>query len=420
MFGWLLSPVGPGVRILFLTHYFPPEVNAPAIRTLENCREWVKSGDEVHVITCVPSHPTGRLYPGYRRVWYSREIIDGIHVHRVWTYLAANSGALRRLMNYISFVPTAVIRSLRLGKCDVIIATSPQFFCAVAGGLAAGLKKIPWVFELRDLWPDSIVAVGAMRRNLALRLLEKVELHLYRSANRVVCVTRSFAQNLAGRGVPEENLAFIPNGMDIAYWAGAPPSSVRERWGIRSDDFVASYVGTVGMAHGLATILDAARTLHSSHPRMRFLVVGDGAERENLVRVAREQGLSNVSFTGLMPRDDARDLLLASDVALVLLKKKEVFETVIPSKMLEAFAAGRPVVLGVGGEAKSILEASCGGIAIPPEDGLALAEALVALESDPVRRWELGEAGREFVGREYNRISWASVYRQLLTALVNP
>src|ERR1017187_1641450 len=301
MFNRLLGPRGPSVRILFLTHYFPPEVNAPASRTLENCREWVKSGDEVHVITCVPSHPAGRPYPGYRRVWYSREIIDGIHVHRVWTYLAANKGAFRRLVNYTSFVPTAVFRSLRLGKFDVIIATSPQFFCAVAGSLAARLKRIPWVFELRDLWPDSIAAVGAMRRNFALRLLEKVELQLYRSASRVVCVTRSFARNLTGRGVPEEKLAFIPNGMDVAYWAGAPPPSVRERWGIRSDDFVASYVGTVGMAHGLATILAAAQMLQSSHPRMRFLVVGDGAERENLARVAREQALSNVTFTGLIP-----------------------------------------------------------------------------------------------------------------------
>ena len=402
------------MRILFFSHYFPPEVNAPAIRTYEHCRLWVQAGHEVHVVTCVPSHPAGVPFPGYRRSWYRMEETDGVRVHRVWTYLAANQGVVRRALNYIAYVPTAVWRALRLGRFDVIVATSPQFFCAVAGGIAASLKRTPWVFELRDLWPDSIAAVGAIRRRALLRLLERLELALYRRASVVACLTRSFAENLERRGIPVEKLVYLPNGVDPVYWSAPAPAGTRERYGAQPDQIVASYVGTVGMAHGLGTLLDAAGALQTTCPSARIFIVGDGARRRELESSAVDRGLSNVVFTGLVPHADARDLLVASDLALVLLRKTPLFETVIPSKMLEAFASGIPVILGVGGEARRILEEAGAGVAITPEDSEALAAAISHLATDKTARRRMGESGRLYAGREFNRAVWSARYLELL------
>lgn len=403
------------MRLLFLSHYFPPEVNAPANRVLEVCREWVRLGHEVHVVTCFPSHPQGVLYDGWAMSLHGRETVEGIHVHRVPTILGANRGYGRRIVNYLSFVPGAVWRALRLGRFDGIVATSPQFFCAVAGGLAGLLKRTPWVFELRDLWPDSIVAVGAARPSLAIRMLETLELALYRHARGVVCVTPAFVENLVSRGIDRGKLAFVPNGVDAAFWAApADGPGWRARRGFMPSDVLVSFVGTIGMAHGVGTVLDAAARLAGPLPGVRFLLVGEGAERASLEAQAERRGLGNVAFTGLVPRAEVRDVMAATDVSLVLLRDLPVFRTVLPTKMFEAMAAGRPVVLGVDGEARRVLEASGGGVFVPPESVDALVEAVTSLVASPERRHALGERGRSFVLREYDRGVWARRYAEVL------
>ena len=227
------------MRILFFTHYFPPEVNAPASRTHEHCREWVAAGHEVHVVTCIPSHPFGTPFPGFRRRWYQYDQVDGIHVHRVWTYMAPNRGVLRRTLNYLSFVPTAALRGLRLGRFDVAIGTSPQFFCAVATWTYTRLRRAPWVFEVRDLWPESIPAVGAMRRSLALRVLERLEMRMYRDASAIVCLTESFVRSLAARGIEAAKLHFVPNGIVPAFWHRARRADERKELGLEDTDVLA-------------------------------------------------------------------------------------------------------------------------------------------------------------------------------------
>jgi glycosyltransferase involved in cell wall biosynthesis len=398
------------MRILFFSHYFPPEVNAPANRTFEHCREWVRLGHEVHVVTCVPSHPKGEPFPGYRRTWYQHETVEGIHVHRVWTYLAANKGRLRRAANYLSYVPSAVWRSLHLGTFDVVIATSPQFFCAAAGWLYAGMKGTPWIFELRDLWPDSIAAVGALRKGYLLKLLESFELHLYRSARGIACVTRSFVENLRARGIPEEKCFFVPNGVELAAWEGGDGGRVRLRHGISQEEPVASYIGTIGMAHGIGTILKAAAILAKGGSKIRFLVVGDGAELEAMRAKVNAEKLTNVTFTGLVSHAEVKDYMAATDVAMVILRDTPLFRTVLPSKMFEAMGAGKPVVLGVGGEAREILELSGGGVTVAPEDARALAEAVADLAGDAAKREHMGESGRLFVEKEFCRSVWAKRY----------
>lgn len=368
------------------------------------------------MVTCVPSHPRGVPFAGYRRLWYHQSVQDGIHVHRVWTYLAANAGVFKRTLNYLSFVPASVWRSLKLGRFDVVIATSPQFFNAVAGWLTSALKRTPWVFELRDLWPESLAAVGAVRNTWILRATEKLELFLYRDARTVVCVTLAFIDNLTGRGIARSKIEYVPNGIDVELWKEGDASKVRNAWGLRDDQVLVSYIGTVGMAHGLDVLLEAAASLQSAHPRVRFLVIGDGAELASVRSRAEAMGLANVQFTGLVPHENVRDYMAATDISLVLLRKSELFKTVLPSKMFEAMGAGKPVVLGVEGEARRVLELSGGGIAVAPEDGAALASGIAGLADNPSLRRDMGNAGLSFVAREFSRREWARRYADILCA----
>jgi glycosyltransferase involved in cell wall biosynthesis len=402
------------VRILFFSHYFPPEVNAPANRTHEHCREWVAAGHEVHVVTCIPSHPFGTPYDGYRRRWYQSERVDGIHVHRVWTHLARNRGVLRRTLNFLSFIPTAAFRGLRLGSFDVVISTSPQFFCAVAAWVFTRLRRTPWVFELRDLWPDSIPAVGAMRKSFVLASLARLEMRMYRDASAVVCVTQGFVKLLQSRGIDGAKLFFVPNGIVPAFWESANRADARHQLQLDDDDVLASYVGTIGMAHGLATVLAAAGKLRAIAPNVTLLIVGDGAELDNLRAEAAREGLSNVRFTGMVSRDRVPAILAATDVALVTLKPSDVFKTVLPSKMFEAMAARCAIVLGVEGEARATLERAGAGVAVAPGDADALAATIAGLAADPARRGRMAAAGSQFVAREFSRHAWAARYIDVL------
>lgn len=405
------------MRILFFTHYFPPEVNAPASRTHEHCREWVKAGHDVHVVTCIPSHPLGTPFPGFRRRWYQHDEIDGIHVHRVWTYLAANRGTARRTANYLSFVPTAAFRAARLGRFDVVIGTSPQFFCAVAAWLYARARPTPWVFELRDLWPESIAAVGAKHASFALRLVDRLALRLYRDATAVACLTKSFVETLASKGIERSKLHWIPNGIEPSFWQGADRAAERRELGVHDDEVLACYAGTIGMAHGLATVLDAAAILRTSAPHLRFLIVGDGAEFRKIREMASRRGLESVRFTGLVPRERVAGILAAADIALVTLRPADVFKTVLPSKMFEAMAARLPIVLAVDGEARATLERAQAGLAVQPGDATAMASAMIQLASDEHARARMGAAGAAFVDREFCRCRWAQRYLDVLSHL---
>jgi glycosyltransferase involved in cell wall biosynthesis len=408
------------VRILFFTHYFPPEVNAPATRTHEHCREWVAAGHEVHVVTCIPSHPFGNPFPGFRRRWYQHDRVDGIHVHRVWTYLAPNRGVLRRTLNYLSFVPTAALRGLRLGRFDVAIGTSPQFFCAVTTWTYTRLRRIPWVFELRDLWPESIPAVGAMPQSFALRLLARLEMRMYRDASAIVCLTESFVRSLTARGVERAKLHFVPNGIVPAFWRAARRVDERKELGLEDTDVLASYVGTIGMAHGLSTVLAAAARLQTAAPAVKLLIVGDGAELHDLQAAAAHDGLPNVRFTGLVPRDKVPGILAATDIALVTLKPCDMFKKVLPSKMFEAMAARCAIVLGVDGEARATLERAGAGVAVPPGDVDVLTRVIVDLAGDPDGRARMARAGGDFVDREFSRKTWAATYIGVLAGLGPP
>jgi glycosyltransferase involved in cell wall biosynthesis len=409
------------VQILFFSHYFPPEGNAPANRTYENCVRWVRAGHQVTVVTCAPNVPDGIVYPGYRnRLWPQHEVVDGIQVVRVWTWLAPNAGVARRILNFVSYLLMAVLAVLLRRRPDVVIATSPQFFCGWAGVIVSWLKWRPFVLEIRDIWPESITTVGAMRRGVAIRGLEVLERWMYRAATHIVAVGTGYRDKILEKADVADRIRVIPNGVDLQAFAPVPASpAFRERWA-PGDRLVCSYVGTLGMAHGLDVVVRAAARLRAAgSAEICLLLVGDGAQRAVLEADVAEQGLQDlVRFTGRLPREEMPEVLASSDVSLVHLRGTELFGTVIPSKIFETMAMQCPIIMGVKGPARDIVMEAGAGVAMEPDDDAQLADLLLRMADD--RQWleSLAKNGREYVAEHYNRDTLAAEYLELLQAVV--
>lgn len=366
------------MRILFLTDNFPPESNAPATRTYEHCKEWVKLGAEVTVITCFPNFPTGKVFEGYKNNWKRTELIDGIRVIRVWSFISANKGFFKRTLDFISFAQTSFLSGL-FTKCDLIIATSPQFFTAVSGCALGILKRKNWVMEVRDIWPESIKAVEAINSNWIISLLEKVELFLYKSAWKIIVVTDSFKINLVSRGVSPEKIYVIKNGVDLTIYKPQPKNlNLLESLNIRNK-FIVGYVGTHGLAHSLDFVIKSIYKLKDES--FHFIFIGDGAEKINIIKLAKELGVNNVTFIDPVKKSEIAKYLSALDVALVPLKKSTTFESVIPSKIFESVAMNIPILLGVDGETRKIIETYHSGIYFEPENESEFIEKLKLIKN---------------------------------------
>lgn len=391
-------------RILFLTHYFPPEGNAPASRVHEMCKRWVRDGHEVTVITCTPNHPNGVVYPGYRNWPLQQEHVDGIRVLRVWTFLAANKGKRRRALNFMIYMIMSMMLALFMRRRDVLIATSPQFFCGWAGVMASAIRRIPFILEVRDIWPESITAVGASKRNILVWLLERMEQQMYQSAYRIVTVGDGYKQQLIRRGVHHAKIQVVTNGVDRELFT--PPANnheIRNRYNLNGH-FVCAYVGTIGMASGLGVVLRAAKILKAKgRDDVRLMLVGDGATREDLEAQAKAEGIDNVIFTGRVDKRIVPQILNAVDACLVHLRKQELFESVLPSKMFEACGMAKPIILGVKGCAAKFLNDAKAGICMEPENEHELVAAIEKLASDPQLAGKFGTSGQEYVRVNFDR-----------------
>jgi len=405
------------VNIVYVSQYYPPEMGAPAARVSAFARRWAAMGHDVTVVTTFPNHPTGVIPPAYRGRLRMMEDDHGVRVVRTFLYAAANKGIVKRGLCYASFALSSILQGYGpTGRPDVVIATSPQFLVTLSGWTLSRLKGVPLVTEIRDLWPDSIVAVGAFpATSLLVRGLSVLERFVYRQSDLVISVTRSFVPLLKERGA--RRVTFISNGADPAVFAHAVDrASVRARYGW-GDRFVSSFVGTLGMAHGLDTVLDAAEILRDRKD-VAFWLVGEGARRAELESEARRRRLDNVRFEGQVPREAIPEVLAASDAAMVLLRPDPLFETVLPSKMFEAMAAACPVILGVRGESRDLLDESGGGIGIEPGNGAALAQAVCELAADPAQRARRGERGRAYVTARLSHDALARDYVLALQDLV--
>ena len=387
------------MRILFISDNFPPEVNAPASRTYEHCREWVKKGAEVTIITCAPNFPQGEVYKGYKNKLIHREEVEGIKVIRVWSYITSNSGFIRRTLDYVSFAVMAFLVGLFI-KTDKIIGTSPQFFAALSAYVLASVKRKRWIMEVRDLWPESIKAVGAMQAGKTFDLLEKLELRLYRNAEKVIVVTDAFKANMVNRGIAKEKIHVVKNGVDTEkYISRGKAASLKKELDLEGK-FIVSYLGTHGMAHKLDFILHAAKNLKDN--QVHFLLVGDGAEKEKLLQLKEELGLNNVSMLPPVSKEEIVDYIDLSDVALVNLKKSDTFKTVLPSKIFENAAMRKPILIGVDGEARALVEKYGAGLFYEPENEAAFLDATLKLAGDQDTYQKLQE-GCETLAKDFNR-----------------
>ena len=410
------------MKILYVSQYFPPEMGAPAARVSELSRHWVREGHDVSVLTGFPNHPDGVIRPEYRRRFrrlICREILDGIKVVRTWLLPFPNRESYERILNYSSFCVSAGIAGSFLERPDVVIATSPQLLVGLSGFWIAKLKGVPFVLEIRDLWPESLTAVGVGNPNSLLhRTLRKIAGFLYRQADHVVVVTPAFREYLIKNWrVPGEKISIVQNGVETKLFSPGDNGPLRSS--LKAEEkFVVSYIGTLGLAHGLQTVIAAAENLQNAEPNVLFLLVGEGADRERILKLAESKNLTNVRFVPQQPREKIPAYIAASDACLVLLKKSDVFKTVIPTKMLEFMSCGRPVVLGVNGQAREILEQCGGGIYVEPENPVALCEAIRNLQQQDFLRNSMGRNGREYIVQNLSRESTAADYLEVLHRLL--
>jgi len=381
------------MKILFLADNFPPEKNAQASRVYERSCYWTAWNHKVTVITCAPNFPDGEIYPGYKNRIRQIEFTSGIRITRVITFIAPNTGRFFRVIDFLSYMVSAFLAGLFESRPDLVTATSPQLFGAVAGCALAAVKRVPFVIEVSDLWPESIVAVGAMKRSFVLRLIEKIELSMYARASRVIVLTRAFRQNLIRRGVPGNKIDVVLNGADSQRYHPRPKRvEIGRQWGISENEFVAGYIGTLGMAHGLENMLDAAGKCGC---QARFMLVGTGAKRESLIAEAKRRELTNVTFIPAQAKEFMPDFWSLCDVALIHLKNSSLFETVIPSKIFEAMAMGLPLLLvAPRGEASDLVEAEGAGIWVGPDNPHELAAAVLLLANNSELRKRLAGASR--------------------------
>lgn len=407
------------MHILFLTDNFPPEVNAPASRTFEHCREWVKTGHRVTVITGAPNFPQGKVYKDYRnRIWQT-EVMDGIQVVRVWTYITANEGFVKRILDYSSFMVSAILASLMVSKPDLVAATSPLLFTACAGYVVSRMKYIPFVFELRDLWPESIKAVGAMQDSAIIRLLEKLEIFLYRKAAAIVSVTESFKRILTARGIDPAKIKVVNNGVDTSRFKPLPRDPELEARYNLQGKFVAGYLGTHGMAHALETVLEAAAKCRKTADgdKIRFILLGDGARKKALIERAKALGLDNVIFMDTVPKEEVVRYWSLLDVSIIHLKKTDLFKTVIPSKLFESMGMGIPILHGVAGESAAIVQNEEAGIVFEPENAEELCNILFKLRND-TKLYSRLRSGCLRTAKNYDRSALANQMLQVLQETV--
>lgn len=382
------------MRILFVTDYFPPETNAAASRVYERARWWVQWGHKVTVVTSAPNFPRGELYDGYENSWYQVEYLGQIRVVRTKTFMARNRGRWKRSLDLLSFLFTALPVAVIQSRPDVIAATSPNFFAGLAGCLAAALRRCPFILEVGDLWPAFVVSLGEMRRSLVVRSLESVEMFMYRRARRIICLSKGFEENLISRGVDAGKISVIRNGVEIDRFK--PTAADPTQWALVNprSRVMFGYYGNLGAAQGLGLVLNAAERL----PDVQFLLIGDGVDSEALRTRAERSELDNVVLLGAQPKDRIPDYLALCDVALVLLKDLPLLGHAIPSKMFEAMAMAKPILLSApDGEAAEILGMENCGIRVEPGDTDALIQGIQKLTADRSLREELGANGRSAV-----------------------
>lgn len=348
------------MKILFLTDNFPPESNPPASRTFGHIKEWAQEKDiQITVITSFPNFPFGKIYKGYKNKLFQEEIIEKIKVIRVWTYMAPNKGAIKRIIDQFSFAFTSFFAGL-FQNYDIIIATSPHFFTTWSAFCLSKIKRKPWIFELRDIWPESIQTLGVIKNHSIISMLEKIELRLYKDADLVIPVTNSFKKNLIKRGIAKNKIKVVTNGVNSSLFKPSKKNIELINQLDIANKFIVGYIGTIGLAHGLDFIVRAIAKINDSS--IHFIFVGDGAEKNKILGISKKLNINNITFINMVDEKKVVDFISVCDVSLVALKRNNTFRSVLPSKIFNSAGMKKPILLGVEGEAKELISNYSAGI----------------------------------------------------------
>ena len=408
------------MKINLICHYYPPEIGAPQARLSEMAREWIRQGHDVTVLTGFPNHPTGVVPPEYQGKFLMKEAVNGIRIWRHWLYATPNEGFFKKTLAHFSFMVTVVLFSLFRGeKPDIFVVSSPNFFSVISTYVMSRIRRVPYIFEVRDLWPGIFIELGVLRNRHLIRLLEIIELFLYRQAAAVVPVTNGFAKDMIRRGVLANKIEVITNGVDLeVYQPGSGDADLRSEIGLSEGKFIILYIGAHGISHGLAKILDAAESLQEEKD-IHFLFVGEGAAKAKLIHLSKHKQLQNVTFLPGQPREKVAAFYHLADVCLVPLRDVPGLSTFIPSKMFEIMGCGRPIIAPLRGESADILTRSGAALVIPPENSEELVRAIKVLKTDPDKCQRMGQNGRAFVEKNYDRRILAKKYLDLIERVIN-
>jgi glycosyltransferase involved in cell wall biosynthesis len=397
-----------------VTQYFPPEIGAPQVRLAAMARELVRLGHDVEVVTGLPNHPTGRIFPDYRGKFALTEEWEGIRVHRSWIYAATGAG-WRRMLNYGSFALTSLVGLLQSKRPDYVFVESPPLFVSVPAWLMCLAWRRPFIFNVADLWPDSVRELGLMREGVMLRAAEWLEGWSYDRAIFVNAVTDGIREDLrTKKHVPERKLLFLPNGVDTDLFKPSEPDvELARSLGLEGKQVIV-YAGTLGFAQGLDVGLAAMGAVRESHPDARLVFIGDGSDRARLEKAARELRLDNVLFLPPNTPEYVARLYSFAVAGFAALKDLPLFEGARPSKIFPIMGCGRPVLYSGSGEGARLVQAADAGFITPPEDAPALATAIRALLDDPSLAARQGANGRAYVERE---LSWRALVSDWLVQL---
>ena len=390
-------------RILFITPYYPPEKGAAAVRISETATRLVRRGHQVTVLTTLPNYPTGIVPKEYRGRLLQEEELDGVRVVRVWSYVSPNRGFLRRVLAQFSFgCLTPLLGGKEVGYPDVIILESHPLFNAIAGRILARRKHCPFIFMVSDLWPASAVALGALRNRVLIQLAEWLERSTYERAGLIWALSAGIRDGIIQCGIPQEHVFLLTNGADLSKFYPLPQKPARAELGW-DDRFTVLYAGNFGLSHGLTTVLEAAKQMQD-RTDIHFILVGDGAERADLIAKAQKWDLKNVTFLDSQPHDRMPLILAGADVCLVPMRNLALFEGRLPLKMFEVMACARPILLGVEGEARQLAEQEAGAaMYVEPENAEALVAGILYLQEHQEEAKLLGLRGHAYVEARYNR-----------------
>jgi glycosyltransferase involved in cell wall biosynthesis len=407
-----MGPKPSKLRVVMLTHYFPPELGAPQTRLFELATRAAAMGHDITVVTGFPNYPTGVISDGYRGHLRMEERLDGIRVIRTWVYATPNKGFVRRLLNHLSFAVSSLLAIREIGQIDVMFVESPPLFIGFAALAYRLLKRAPYVLNISDIWPQSAIELGALRSRSLIWLAERFELHLYRKAAFVSVVTPGMVERLAAGRVPRTKLFLLTNGVDTTAYQPAPPDPrLAQQLGL-DERKVFLYAGTHGLAQGLGVVLEAARL--TTNPEVLYVLAGEGAEKDDLRKKATAERIDNVRFLPNQPKSIMPALLNLAYAAIIPLKRLDLFKSALPSKMFESMATERPIVAALWGEAAELVEVAGCGLVVPPEDPVALREAVEKLAADPSLARSLGANGRRYVIDHFDRANIARRFDQLL------